>query len=75
MSKKAQTKRLLSIFDRANIAPIAKIFAAYDQKNTASIGRYLRIQSGLSVSLEPCIEKTVDYWSTEMLDKAKNCST
>lgn len=75
MGKEAQTKRLLSTFDRANIAPIAKILAAYDQKNTASIGSSLRIQPRLRVSLGPSIKKAVDYWPTEMPARASDCST
>jgi len=55
-------------FDRANEVHISKIFVVCDQRDTAPAWGYILRQQGLTVIMEPSVEKAVDRWSTEMPD-------
>ena len=54
--------------ERAIPNHLAKVFVVCDQKDTAPVWGYILRQQGLSVILEPSIEKAVDRWSTEIPD-------
>jgi DNA-binding response OmpR family regulator len=68
LSNENSTKDQVLTFDRANAVQIAKIFVVCDQKDTAPVWGYILRQQGLSVVIEPSIEKAIDRWSTEMPD-------
>ena len=64
----ASLKSLSPTFERATTVQTAKIFVVCDQKDTAPVWGYMLRQQGLSVIIEPSIEKALDRWSTEMPD-------
>jgi DNA-binding response OmpR family regulator len=64
----ASIKSSPSMLDPASTAQVAKIFVVCDQKDTAPVWGYILRQQGLSVVLEPSIEKAIDRWSSEMPD-------
>ena len=59
---------LSSTLEHPDEVHIPKIFVVCDQKDTAPVWGYMLRQQGLSVILEPSIEKAIDHWSTEMPD-------
>ena len=61
-------KVLSPALERDNEVHIPKIFVVCDQKDTAPVWGYILRQQGLSVIIEPSIEKAIDHWSTEMPD-------
>jgi hypothetical protein len=75
LNKEAVTKSSLPPVDRANEAPIAKIFVVGDQKDAAFIGSCIRCQRGLSVILEPSLEKAFGRRATQIPDKIRKHST
>ena len=64
----ASVKSPSPTLDRANAMHVAKVFVVCDQKDTAPVWGYILRQQGLSVILEPSIEKAIDRWSTEIPD-------
>jgi DNA-binding response OmpR family regulator len=52
----------------SQIRPVAKIFVVCDQRDTAPVWGYILRQQGLSVVLEPSLEKAIDRWTTENPD-------
>ena len=68
LSKEGTVQNAPPTLDRGNPAHIAKIFVVCDQKDTAPVWGYILRQQGLSVIIEPSIEKAIDRWSIEMPD-------
>jgi DNA-binding response OmpR family regulator len=61
-------KSLAPTLEKPHIVHLAKIFVVCDQKDTAPVWGYILRQQGLSVIIEPSIEKAIDRWSTENPD-------
>ena len=48
--------------------PVTKVFVVCDRSDTAPVWGYILRQQGLSVVLEPALEKAMDRWTTENPD-------
>ena len=56
------------VSNASSVRPIPKIFVVCDQQDTAPVWGYILRQQGLSVVLEPSLEKAIDRWTIENPD-------
>ena len=67
-SKDSSSLQFILTSSASNGRPIAKIFVVCDQEDTAPVWGYILRQQGLSVVLEPSLEKAIDRWTNEIPD-------
>jgi DNA-binding response OmpR family regulator len=67
-SKDSSSLQFTLTSSTSNGRPLAKIFVVCDQEDTAPVWGYILRQQGLSVILEPSLEKAIDRWTTENPD-------